>query len=40
MPRSGSDQSAIYISLPFIGSTAGLLAMFVVIAASVATMMA
>lgn len=40
MPPSSSDQSVLFISLPFIGSTAGLLAMFVVIAVSVATMMA
>ena len=40
MNRFTSDQSALYVSLPFIGSTAGLLGMFAVIAVSVATMMA
>lgn len=40
MPRPASDQSVLYTALPFVGSTAGFLAMFVVIGISIATMMA
>lgn len=40
MPRSSSDQSILFVSPPFIGSTAGLLGMLAMIAVSVATMMA
>lgn len=39
MTHSGSDHSVLYISLPFIGSTASFIAMFVVIATSAAMMM-